>query len=111
MVLPPYGLPRRAVYRPGGGPVHDESLPLLTGGFTLTADAGIASGALGGGWPVAFQHGGAGLRIGHDAGLPVEDGYRPPARWNGTVHRIEIDTAPVPDPTPQDGLRTALHSD
>ncbi|KAB2381845.1 arylsulfatase [Actinomadura montaniterrae] len=183
MVLPPYGLPSRAVYWPGGEPVHDESLPLLTGGFTLTADAEvadggadgvvcalgdriggfvlradggrlafacsragdldrvtatdplpegrhrigvrvhggtitllldgeeIASGALGGEWPVAFQHGGAGLRIGHDAGLPVEDGYRPPARWNGTVHQIEIDTAPVAAPAPQDGLRTALHSD
>ncbi|QKG22935.1 arylsulfatase [Actinomadura verrucosospora] len=183
LVLPPYGFPRRAVYRPGGGPVHDESLPLLTGGFTLTADVDIAdggadgvvcalgdriggfvlhavggrlafacsragdldrvtaaeplpsgrhrigvgvrggtitlyldgrdiaSGPLGGEWPVTFQHGGAGLRIGHDAGLPVEDGYRPPARWNGTVHLIEIDTAPVPDPTAQDGLRTALHSD
>jgi arylsulfatase len=183
MIFPTYGFPRRAVYRPGGGPVHDESLPLLTGGFTLLADAEVpdsgadgvlcalgdriggfvlhavggcltfacsragdldrvtapgplppgrhrigvrvhgtvitllqdsqevATGRLGGQWPTAFQHGGAGLRIGHDRGLPVEDAYRPPARWNGVVHQMEIDTSPTPEPTPQEGLRTALHSD
>jgi arylsulfatase A-like enzyme len=26
------------IYRPGGGPVHDESVPLLWGGFRMTAD-------------------------------------------------------------------------
>lgn len=185
MILPPYGIPSRGAYLPGGGPVHDESLPPLFGGFTLLADAEVPAdgadgvlcalgdrtggfvlyaasgrltfvcsragdvdrvtapeslpsgrhslgvhfdastgtltlvqdnraltvGTLSGPWPSVFQHGGAGLYVGHDRGLPVEDGYVPPARWAGEIHELTIDTAPVPPPDPADELRAALHGD
>ncbi|WP_436771687.1 arylsulfatase [Yinghuangia sp. YIM S09857] len=188
LIFPMYGLQPRGTYLPGGGPVHEESLPPLFGGFTLTADvevpdegaegvlcafgdltggfvlraadgrlsftcsrAGevdrvtadaplapgrrvvgvryrpgtetpgtlsllddgteIASAPLGGPWPVAFQHGGAGLSVGKDHGLPVDRAYSPPNRWTGTLHKVEIDTAAVPEPDLDTALRTALHSD
>ncbi|WP_037604468.1 arylsulfatase [Streptacidiphilus rugosus] len=185
LLMPAYGIPRRAVYRRGGGPVHDESLPLLFGGFTLTADvevppggadgvvcalgdliggfvlrvadgrlvfacsragdldrvqapeplppgpatvgvrfdagartfallhdgAVVATTSLGGDFPIAFQHGGTGLCVGHDRGLPVEAGYRPPHPFTGTIHRLVVDTDPGPAPDLADEVRTALHSD
>ncbi|MFI0350297.1 arylsulfatase [Actinomadura sp. 9N407] len=191
LIMPVYGIPARGTYLPGGGPVHDESLPWLAGGFTLTADievpeggadgvlaalgdltggfvlraaggrlsftcsrggeadrvtadgplppgrrtvgvrfrpgsdpAGsggrlslldggeeIASVPLGGPWPVSFQHGGTGLRVGYDRGLPVDKDYRPPHRWNGVLHELVIDTAAVREPDLEAELRTALHSD
>ncbi|MFE0173553.1 sulfatase-like hydrolase/transferase [Streptomyces sp. NPDC059002] len=51
MIPPAWPPPARARYLPGGSPVHDEALPLLFGGFTLTADAevpgdGAAAGVL-----------------------------------------------------------------
>ena len=158
-------------YRPGGGAVADESIPLLWGGFRMTAaidsGPGTADGvifALGdwfGGYalyavggvvhftfaraadalelaapsalapgrhdigvfyeigeggatgrmvllvddvevdetavegtlPLALQHGGAGLRLGRDSGLPVSPRYTPPAPFTGTVHELRIDGA------------------
>lgn len=185
LIMPPYGIPRRGTYLPGGSPVHDESLPPLFGGFTLTADVEVpqdgASGvlcalgdlnggfalyvlagrlvfvcsragetdrvaapealapgrvrpgvrfdaeagtfallqdgetvaevALGGAFPLTFQHGGTGLCVGHDRGLPVEDTYRPPFPFHGTLHEVTLETEPVPPPDPVDEVRTALHSD
>ncbi|WP_436791466.1 sulfatase-like hydrolase/transferase [Yinghuangia sp. YIM S10712] len=191
LIFPTYGIPSQGRYLPGGGPVRDETLPPLFGGFTLTADievpegdangvlaalgdltggfvlrvadgrlsftcsragevdrvtadgplapgrhtvgvrfrpgtggsddAGtfalledgkeIASTALGGPWPVAFQHGGAGLSIGHDRGLPVDRAYRPPHRWNGVLHEVAVHTGTPPEPDLASELRTALHSD
>ena len=35
-------------YHPGGGPVHDESVPLLWGGFTMTAEIDAVGAATGG---------------------------------------------------------------
>lgn len=175
-------------FLPGGGPVHDESVPPLFGGFRLTADvevpeegaAGVvlALGDLHGGYalladgghlvfcyslagnlvevvadrpmppgrqevgvayvvgaghrgtftllhggtpvgtaaldgtlPMATQHGGAGLRLGFDAGLPVSDRYEPPARWTGTVHAVRVDTPGAPPPDPSGEIREALHSE
>ena len=174
-------------FRPGGGPVTDESVPLLWGGFRLTADVetGPAPGqgvvcALGdwfGGYalylvdgivhftfaragdvlelaagdslaegrhalgvfyalaagdgpgrmvllvdeadvdaidvegilPMALQHGGAGLRLGHDSGFPVSARYAPPARFTGTVQRVRIDAPGSLRPDPADEVR-ARHS-
>ncbi|MGP3690915.1 arylsulfatase [Streptomyces sp. IBSNAI002] len=185
LVPPPYDIPRRARYLPGGGPVHDEALPLLFGGFTLVADidvpeagadgvlcalgdrtggfvlhsvagrltlacsragdmdrvtapeplpAGrhhvgfrfdaqakefallqnghtVAAVPLGGDFPFVFQHGGTGLCIGYDRGLPVEDTYRPPHQWTGTIHEVVIDTVPGPARELSDEIRSALHGD
>ncbi len=44
--IPPVWPPGSArVYRPGGGPVADESVPLLWGGFRMTADVETGPGA------------------------------------------------------------------
>jgi arylsulfatase A-like enzyme len=61
--------------------------------------------------PVAVQHGGAGLRVGHDQGFPVSERYRPPFPWNGRLHAVQI-AAPGPvlaDPITE--IRAALHGD
>ncbi|MGO9457906.1 MAG: sulfatase-like hydrolase/transferase, partial [Acidimicrobiales bacterium] len=175
-------------YVPGGGPVADESIPLLFGGFTITADVEVpgegpsgvlcalgdwnggyalfvddgrlvftfsrsgdvlevagdrrvdpATGSLsvtcrlepgGGGTltllhddtavgrltfegalPIAIQHGGAGLRLGHDTGLPVSTRYRPPAPWNGTLLAVRVETPGGHAPGPAAEVRGALHSE
>ena len=175
------------VYRPGGGPVHDESLPMLFGGFLITAEvvaaeasegvlaalgdwnggyalfaadgyltfalsrAGelveltadrpippgrgrlsvgyqpgpegdgtiqlrhdetiVGSVALSGGFPLTFQHGGAGLRLGFDAGLPVSSRYAVPSPWNGTLTSVRFQVPGAGQPDVLDDLRRALHSD
>ncbi len=173
---------------PGGGPVADESIPLLFGGFRITAEIDVAPGgaegvlcALGdwhGGYalfvadgrlafafsragellevvadeplpegrvtvavayalderrdgrfvllhgdrpvgtldfadtlPVALQHGGAGLRIGHDTGFPVSTRYRPPAAFTGTVHWVRVQAPGAPVGAEGDEVRAALHAD
>jgi hypothetical protein len=176
-------------YHPGGGPVHDESVPLLWGGFQLTADfetagvetAGVvcAMGDWFGGYalyltgeetrfnfarssdvlqlrcptpaddgthrvvvsytlaqgdapgrmtlsldgnqvdetavegmlPMALQHGGTGLRLGHDSGFPVSADYTPPAPFTGVVHQVTISTPGGIVPDPADEVRAALHGD
>ncbi len=177
------------VYRPGGGAVADESLPLLWGGFRMTADVDtgpdVANGvvfALGdwfGGWglylvdgrahftfarasgalelaspspvpagrhalgvfyapgeddgpgrmvllvdddavdeiaveghlPLALQHGGAGLRLGHDTGFPVSARYTVPAPFSGTLHQVLVEAPGTLRPDPDDEVRAALHGD
>jgi hypothetical protein len=176
-------------FHPGGGPIHDESIPLLWGGFRLTAAVDVATGstegvvcALGdwfGGYalyliagkvhftfsragdvleltteaslppgphvlavayelgagdapgtmrllvddeevdrtdvegmlPMALQHGGTGLRLGHDSGFPVSARYAPPAPFSGTVHHVRIDTPAAPVLNAADEIRAALHGD
>jgi len=173
-------------YRPGGGPVCDESLPFLFAGFRFTAEVEAADdpdgvlfalgdwnggfalfvaggvltfafsradqllevtadrpvppgrpllgvtctlrpdggtfrlahgdttvGALAfpGGLPAALQHGGAGLRLGSDSGLPVSARYRPPAPWNGLLTSVRLQTPGPSLPDPPDQLPAALHAD
>jgi arylsulfatase A-like enzyme len=174
-------------FRPGGAPVCEESLPMLFGGFLITADVeavdvsdGVlfalgdwnggyalfaASGRLAfalsragdlmelvadrpippgprrlgvgyqpsasrggafrlfhddvvvgelpfeGGFPFVMQHGGAGLRLGFDAGLPVSPRYSVPATWNGILRSVRIQTRDLPPPDSLDRLRSALHAD
>nr|WP_269453229.1 arylsulfatase [Yinghuangia sp. ASG 101] len=191
LIRPVYGFPTRATYLPGSTPVHDESLPRMQGGFTLTADVDVpddggdgvlaafgdlnggfvlrvadgrlsftcsragdidrvtadqplapgrrtvgvryrpsaagagspgtlsliddgketASAPMGGAWPVSFQHGGTRLSVGYDRGLPVDKDYRPPHPWNGVLHDVVLDAAPVPEPDLESEMRAALHSD
>jgi hypothetical protein len=172
------------VFRPGAGPVCDESVPMLAGGFLFTADidaparpegvlfalgdwnagyalfvsdgrlfftlsrAGellevaadrpLASGPqrvsvgyttaisefkifyentvvgrapVNGAVPFAFQHGGAGLRLGHDAGLPVSPRYAVPFRWNGGLSWVRLRVPGPPGPDAGDTARAALHSE
>ncbi|MEU4999179.1 arylsulfatase [Streptomyces sp. NPDC021622] len=195
MIPPAWPPPARASYAPGGTPVHDEALPLLFGGFELTADAevpdgtvaagvlcalgdlnggfvlyadggrlafacsragdldrvvaseplgagrhrlgvrydvgqegkgegeftlhvdgeDIATAPLGGPFPYTFQHGGAGLSVGHDRGLSVDpERYRPPFAWRGPLHEVVVDTTRGrgrAKRSADDELRAALHSD
>jgi arylsulfatase len=178
-----------ATFRPGAGPVHDESVPLLWGGFRLTATVDVvgagtngvicamgdwfggfalyvldgrpnftfaragdalqldASTALEGGehqirvlyalgegeapgrmvllvddgvvdeivvegmLPIALQHGGAGLRLGHDTGFPVSPRYTLPAPFNGVVHHVTFDTPGALEISLSEQIRAALHGD
>lgn len=187
LVGPLWPSPPCRVLVPGGGPVADEALPALFGGFTLVAEVVVsAAGAAGvlcamgdgngglalfvdggclvftlaradgplevaaaepvpagqvalgvtctvggtggdritlfhgtravasvpydGVVPVVFQHGGAGLRLGADVGLPVSARYRPPFAWTGTLLRLHLRTPGRPaDPVAE--VRAALHSD
>jgi len=61
--------------------------------------------------PVAMQHGGAGLRLGRDSGLPVSTRYTPPAPFTGTVHELRIDTPGSHVGNRADEVRAALHAD
>lgn len=47
MVPPPVPPRFRSVYRPGGGPISEEAIPPLGGGFVLTADIETGDGAAG----------------------------------------------------------------
>jgi arylsulfatase len=176
-------------FRPGGGPVADESVPLLWGGFDITADidtdrdpangvvfalgdwfggyalylvegrahftfaragdalelatptalgagrheltvsyavgadgapgrmvlrvagADVDGTAVEGMLPLAVQHGGAGLRLGWDSGFPVSARYAPPARFEGTVHGVRVDTPGSLRPDPHEEVRAALRAD
>ena len=61
--------------------------------------------------PVALQHGGAGLRLGHDIGLPVSDRYRTPSTWNGRLLSVRLQTPGTARPDPETEIRAALHAD
>ena len=61
--------------------------------------------------PFALQHGGAGLRLGHDAGLPVSDDYTPPFPWTGELDRLEIETPSLWLRDAGAETRAALHAD
>ncbi|SHN43175.1 arylsulfatase [Cryptosporangium aurantiacum] len=186
LIFPVWPAGPERTYRPGASPICDESLPLLMGGFRISADAEAgddADGALlalgdrhggfalyvadehltftysragemlevradrpvpsgahtfavtyapganggqfvlfhddtmvgstgfAGGLPPAVQHGGAGLRLGFDAGLPVSGRYRVPHRWNGELFAVRIQTPPAVRLDPVAELRTALHAD
>ena len=188
--IPPAWPPRASsTFRPGGGPVADESVPVLWGGFRMTArietssrrDGGVvlALGDTFGGYalylvdghvhftfarsfdtielagsatlepglheitvayefgageepgrmelrmggdvvdqvdvpgmlPIALQHGGTGLRLGHDSGFPVSTRYQPPSPFTGVVHNVRIDTPGALLPDPEEDVRVSLHAD
>ncbi len=61
--------------------------------------------------PIALQHGGAGLRLGRDAGFPVSPAYWPPAPFTGTVHQLCIETPGPSTPDRAAEVGAALHAD
>ena len=61
--------------------------------------------------PIALQHGGAGLRLGRDAGFPVSPAYWPPAPFTGTVHQLRIETPGPSTPDRSAEVGAALHAD
>jgi arylsulfatase len=61
--------------------------------------------------PLALQHGGAGLRLGYDAGFAVSSRYQPPAPFSGVVHTVRVDAPGTLRPAPEDEVRVALHAD
>jgi arylsulfatase A-like enzyme len=68
-------------------------------GVLLVDGDEVASQPLPGGMGASgLQIGGGGLRLGHDAGFPVSDDYRPPFPWTGVLHRVTFDASP-PSPT------------
>jgi arylsulfatase A-like enzyme len=89
-------------YRPGpdGG-----LLTLLHGEVT------VGERAFAGSFPSTLQHGGALLRLGHDAGLPVSARYAVPSPWNGTLVSLRVRTPPAPGADLPDEVRRALHAD
>jgi arylsulfatase len=60
--------------------------------------------------PLAWQHGGTSITLGHDRGLPVTDAYTPPFTWNGDLHRLVIDAGHYQPPA-VDVVRVALEVD
>ncbi len=60
--------------------------------------------------PLAWQHGGTSITLGHDRGLPVSDAYAPPFPWNGRLHRVVIDAGHYQPPA-IDVVRVALEVD
>ena len=59
----------------------------------LVDDAVVATGVLPEDLPFRWQIGGAGLRIGRDAGFPVDDAYTPPFPFTGTIDHVAIESA------------------
>ncbi len=92
--------------------VSYELGPDTTGSFTLLhGDTPVGTTHFDGMLPIALQHGGAGLRLGHDAGFPVSARYETPNPWNGTIHRLRIETPGRPPGDPGHEVRAALHRD
>ncbi|HEX8802849.1 MAG TPA: hypothetical protein VF743_01610, partial [Acidimicrobiales bacterium] len=80
---------------PGRRTVAFRFAPDGTGGGTgtiLVDGAEVAADRLPEGVGMSgIQIGGGGLRLGHDAGFPVSDDYRPPFPWTGTLHHVDFD--------------------
>ncbi|HMD44985.1 MAG TPA: arylsulfatase [Acidimicrobiales bacterium] len=186
LIPPAYPPGQQATLRPGGSPVTDESLPMLFGGFRITAevevpehpdgvlcalgdwnggyalyvvdgvlafsysragellevrgavavppgrqslgvscvlspgagtlrvlhgDAVVGTTTFSGGLPIAIQHGGAALRLGHDQGFPVSKRYQPPARWTGRLLEVRVEAPGAPPADAAEEVRAALHAD
>lgn len=74
-------------------------------------DEVVATAPHAGDIPVAFQHGGAHLRLGYDIAQPVSPSYQPPARFDGDLVAVTISTSAPAVANAQDLLRAALRSD
>jgi arylsulfatase len=68
------------------GPHEIEASMGRDGEIVLSVD-GVPSGSvrLRGAWPFRWQIGGAGMRLGHDRGIPVDEGHRPPFVLSGAI--------------------------
>ena len=63
----------------GGGPVNLLVDGVVVGELELPEDL-----------PFRWQIGGAGMRVGVDAGLPVAEDYRPPFAFSGMILQVEV---------------------
>jgi hypothetical protein len=49
------------------------------------------------------------MTLGYDRGFPVTSAYRPPARWNGVLHRVVVEAgSPAPTRPPVEAVQEAL---
>ena len=114
MVGAAYPPPQRVVFRPGGTPVPDEAVPLIFGGFTITAEVEIpAEGASGVLYAIGDWTGGM-------AGYVLDGRLVFALRPGGELVRIVADT-PVPsghhllsvtgEPLSAGGCNLALYHD
>ena len=82
------------------------------GRFVVRIDgADLAAVPFEGTLPLAIQHGGTSLRLGHDAGFPVTDEYAPPFPFTGTLHALTIATPAGGEHDADGEIRAALHHD
>ena len=85
-----------AALAPGGHTLEVRYERAAAGGGTLTLcvdGADVAAGTLPEDLPFRWQIGGAGLRIGRDAGFPVCDDYTPPFAFTGTIAHVAVESA------------------
>jgi hypothetical protein len=60
--------------------------------------------------PFRWQIAGGGVVVGYDRGFPVVDGaYVPPARFDGTIDRVVIESLAFMTPELRREIRAALH--
>jgi hypothetical protein len=48
------------------------------------------------------------LLVGRSEGFPVEDGYRPPFAFNGSIDRVRLEVPALAPPDPRTEIETAL---
>ncbi len=78
------------------------------GPLTLWVDgAPVAEGRLPEDLPFRWQIGGAGLRIGRDAGFPVSDDYAPPFPFTGVVRHVAVESAGYAPPADRPDVAVA----
>ena len=82
--------------------------PAGGGPLTLCVDgAAVAEGRLPEDLPFRWQIGGAGLRLGRDAGFPVSDDYRPPFPFSGVIHQVAVESAGYAPPADRPDVAVA----
>ena len=82
------------------------------GPVVLAARRRVTAGSIDDDLPFRWQIGGAGLRIGHDAGLPVCDDYEIPFTFDGTIVDVVFEQpmfAPRTSAPPSEEIGAALH--
>ena len=85
-----------------------EREPAGGGPLTLCVDgAVVAEGRLPEDLPFRWQIGGAGLRLGRDAGFPVSDDYRPPFPFSGVIHQVAVESAGYAPPADRPDVAVA----
>ena len=86
--------PERLTAGPHTLAVTYQREPVGGGALAVLVDDGVvATGALPEDLPFRWQIGGAGLRLGHDAGFPVSDDYAPPFAFTGVLHQVAVESA------------------
>ena len=108
----------RAVFRLAGPRPLEAGPHSVTVAYDLGADGGTLTLTVDGepagslpvteSLPLRWQIGGAGLLVGRSEGFPVEDGYRPPFPFTGTIERVRLEVPALMPPDPRTEIETAL---